>query len=200
MALLLGLALLAGLVFIIGFALPYFSVTQEQFGANWPRRYWLLLHITTGIVALLIGPFQLWMGFTGRRLPLHRTLGKVYMGAILISSMAAYYLAFNTSISWVFGVGLAGLATAWLTTTGMALAAIRRRLFEQHKEWMVRSYVVTFGFVFFRMFVGATEAAGVGATIFERLSAASWFCWAAPLLVTEAIIQGRKIFSAPAVR
>jgi hypothetical protein len=29
----------------------------------------------------------------------------------------------------------------------------------------------------------------------EQLAAASWFCWAGPLLVTEAILQGRKIFA-----
>jgi len=27
--------------------------------------------------------------------------------------------------------------------------------------------------------------------------AASWFCWAFPLLVTEVILQGRKILKAP---
>ena len=51
-----------------------------------------------------------------------------------------------------------------------------------------------FAFVTFRIFVGITQAAGVG-TLREDLAAASWFCWAAPLLVTEAILQGRKIFA-----
>jgi hypothetical protein len=53
---------------------------------------------------------------------------------------------------------------------------------------------VTFGFVFFRIFVGIAQATGIG-TLQEQLAAASWFCWAAPLLVTEAILQGRKIFA-----
>jgi hypothetical protein len=38
------------------------------------------------------------------------------------------------------------------------------------------------------------QATGVG-NLQEQLAAASWFCWAAPLLVTEAILQGRKIFA-----
>ena len=38
--------------------------------------------------------------------------------------------------------------------------------------------------------------AGIG-TLVERLNAASWFCWAFPLLVTEVILQGRKILKAP---
>jgi len=35
--------------------------------------------------------------------------------------------------------------------------------------------------------------AGVG-TQHEQLAASSWFCWAVPLLVVEAVLQGRKIF------
>ena len=197
LALLLGTALLAALAFIVIAALPYFLSSASRLGEYGTRGGVLLTHIAAGIAAIVVGPFQLWMGLTGRRAPFHRTLGKIYMGAIAVSAAAGYYLAFNTDGGWVFGAGLAGLATAWVITTGMAYAAIRRRLFDQHKEWMIRSYVVTFGFVFFRMFFAATEAAGVG-TVFERLGAASWFCWAVPLLVCEAVLQGRKVFGAPA--
>ena len=76
------------------------------------------------------------------------------------------------------------------------IVAVRRRRYLQHQEWMIRSYVVTLGFVFFRMFVGITSALEVG-TQFDRLNAASWFCWAFPLLITEAVIQGRKIIATP---
>ncbi len=58
---------------------------------------------------------------------------------------------------------------------------------------MIRSYVVTFGFVFFRALMGVLNAIEVG-TFYERLSAASWFYWAFPLIITEAFIQGKKIF------
>ncbi len=192
---LLGVAGLAGLVFVVGFALPYFALDPEHFGPHfWPRRGRLLVHVAGGIVALMTGPFQLWMGLTGRRMRLHRALGKVYMAAVAVSSLAAFYLALTTQVGWVFAAGLGGLGLAWVVTTGLAYISIRKGLLEQHKEWMIRSYVVTFGFVFFRIFVGATEAAGVG-TLPDRLAAASWFCWAVPLLINEAILQGRKIFS-----
>jgi hypothetical protein len=123
----------------------------------------------------------------------------VYMGAIAISSIAAFYLASHTDISWVFGIGLSGLGVAWILTTGLALVSIRKRLINQHQEWMIRSYVVTLGFVYFRIFVGIMQAAGVG-TLVEQLTAASWFCWAVPLLITEAVLQARKIFTAPTRR
>jgi hypothetical protein len=180
------------LVFVATAALPYLDVTEAQFKGYWPRRGWLLLHIGAGMFALLSGPVQLWLGLTARRVWLHRRLGMTYALCVAVSSGAAYYLAFNTDYGWVFGAGLAGLATAWIVTTGLAFVAIRRHLYEQHKEWMIRSYVVTTAFVTFRVLFAVLGAASVGTPV-ERLSVISWSCWAVPLLVTEAILQGRKI-------
>jgi hypothetical protein len=188
-------ALVAGSGFIVTFAFPYFRLTQDALGPYWPKRGWLLLHITSAMFALIVGPFALWLGMGRRRMHLHRILGVVYMASIALSCPAAFYLAFHTDISWIFGMGLAGLATAWVVTTGLAFISIRKRLISQHKEWMIRSYVVTLAFVNFRILVGILQAAGVG-TLVEQLNVASWFCWAVPLLVTEAILQGRKILKA----
>ena len=188
-------ALVTASGFIVGFVFPYFRLTPDALGPYWPKRGWLLLHITSGAVALLLGPFALWLGMGRRRMPLHRILGMTYMVSVTLSCAAAFYLAFHTDISWIFGMGLAGLATAWVITTGLAFISIRKRLIPQHKEWMIRSYVVTLAFVNFRILVGILEIAGVG-TLVEQLNVASWFCWAVPLLVTEAILQGRKILQA----
>jgi predicted membrane protein DUF2306 len=193
LAVTLGLSMLVGLGFVAGFAFPYFG-GGEALRLYSGREAWLFMHIGGGMVALLVGPGQLWLGLSNRRIDVHRKLGLVYMGAIAVSVTAAFYLATHTSLGWVFGAGLLGLAIAWIVTTGMAFVAVRRSLLHQHQEWMIRSYVVTFGFVFFRIFAGILQATGVG-NLQEQLAAASWFCWAAPLLVTEAILQGRKIFA-----
>jgi hypothetical protein len=57
---------------------------------------------------------------------------------------------------------------------------------------MIRSYVVTTGFITFRALVVALGAAHVG-DIGQRVMVAAWFCWSVPLLFTEAILQGRLI-------
>lgn len=188
-------AVVTGGGFIVGFVFPYFRLTQDALGPYWPKRIWLLLHITAGTVALMLGPFAIWLGVARRRMNLHRNLGVAYIASVALSSVAAFYLAFHTDVSWVFGAGLASLATAWVVTTGLAFLSIRKGLISQHKEWMIRSYVVTLGFVNFRILVGILQVAGVG-TLVEQLNVASWFCWAFPLLVTEAILQGRKILQA----
>lgn len=185
---------LAAVTFVVVAALPYLALDQSQFAGYWPRRWWLLLHVVTGIVALLSGPMQLWLGITDTRPALHRRLGLTYVTCVAVSAATAYYLALNTDFGWAFGTGLAALATAWLITTGLALVAIRRHLYDQHKEWMIRSYVVTTAFVSFRLLFPVLQATGTG-TVSEQLALASWVSWAVPLLVTEAILQGRKILT-----
>lgn len=186
---------LAGMLFVVKAALPYFSISEMQFGGYWPRRWWLLAHIVMGMMALLSGPVQLWLGISDQRPLLHRRLGYLYVTSVAVGAAAGYYLAFNTDFGLGFGAGLAGLATAWLLTTGMAFMAVRRQLYDQHKEWMIRSYVVTTAFVVFRIIFPVIENSGIGA-VTDQLATAAWTAWAIPLLITEAILQGRKMLNA----
>ena len=191
-AAILGLAAAGALFFVAVDALPYFLRMDEgQFRQYWPMRGWLLLHITMGMVALLTGPVQLWLGLKDLYPRVHKNLGFVYMASIILSSAAAYYLAFHTSGGIVFGSGLTALATVWLITTGLAFLAITRHLYEQHKEWMIRSYVVTFGFVTFRAFDGVLAARGV--PLLDHIGVSAWFAWSVPLFLNEVVLQGRKI-------
>ena len=173
--------------------MPYILMDQDKIGRFEGREFWIITHVAMGIIALLVGPIQFWLGWKSKFVS-HKKVGLIYLIAILFSSLASFYLAVTTTVSWVFGMGLGGLGVAWVLTTGVAFLAIRKRNIELHREWMTRSYVVTMGFVFFRFFVGITSAMEIG-TLFQRLEAASWFCWAFPLLFAEIIIQRKKIFA-----
>ena len=185
--------------FFFTVALPYLMLNQEVLARYGPKRWWLLAHIAAGGVALLTGPVQLWLGLSRRGMRVHRTLGVAYVTSVGVGALTAFYLAWHTSLGWVFGTGLTSLAVAWVVTTTMAIAAIRRGLVEHHQDWMVRSYVVTFAFVTFRIVFSLLKLAGIG-TLHEQLGAASWICWAVPLLLTEAVLQGRRMFGAAAFR
>jgi len=189
---LLVLELLFAAAFFVVAGVPYLLPDSESLTRFSGREPWIIVHIVFGGVAIFTGPFQIWFGLSNRRLNVHRKLGYVYIAAIAVSSTAAFYLAVTTLVGWMFGMGLFGLGVAWVVTTGIAYIAVRKHDYLQHQEWMVRSYVVTFGFVFFRVFVVLTSIADIG-NIVERVTVASWICWAFPLLVTEAVIQGRKM-------
>jgi uncharacterized membrane protein len=188
----LSLALFGGLAFWLVIAFPYLIGTADRMSLYQTERLWIILHVSLGTVALLTGPVQLWLGFAHRSMALHRRMGKVYMAVIGLNALVALRLAATPSAGLVFGVGLSALAIVWLLTTAMAYVAIRRRQIAQHRQWMVRSYVATFAFVFFRIIVGGMQAAGVG-TLVEALSVAAWLCWSVPLVVTEVVIQSGKV-------
>jgi hypothetical protein len=189
----LGIAAAAAVAFWIIAAMPYLRWDPAQFGDTyWPRRYGLIAHIAGGSVALLVGPLQLWLGETRSKLAWHRTLGTLYLLGVGAGVAGAYYLALTTPLGWIFGAGLLGLAVAWSITTAMAYLAIRRRLIDQHREWMIRSYVVTLAFVVFRALVALLSILGVG-SLPDRLALASWACWAVPLVLLEPCLQWRKL-------
>jgi uncharacterized membrane protein len=151
-------------------------------------RGWLLLHITSGMVALLIGPWQFSRRLRQRFVSLHRLSGRVYLIAVMCACTGAIRLAISTTFGKAFGVGLLALVLAWLTTSGMAYYAIRMRQISIHREWMVRSYVVTFAFVTFRIF---NDYPPMMAWLpdADRANVVIWACWAIPLLITEVILQ-----------
>ena len=188
-----SLAALVALGFFVSVALPYLLLDPTVLARYGTRRGWLLVHVAAGGVALLTGPVQLWLGISGRAMHLHRRLGLAYVMAVGVGSLAAFYLAARTSLGWGFAAGITGLGIAWVLTTTLAIGAVRRGLIEQHKQWMIRSYVVTFAFVTFRATWAVLQAAGVG-TRSEQLAMCSWFCWALPLLIVEAVLHGRRIF------
>ena len=146
--------------FVWKYALHYFVFTPESYGTYfWPRFSWVVPHVASGLIAIAIGPLQFASRIRRDYLPFHRIAGRVYVVAVLTGSIAALGLAWRIDGSPAYSLGLAGLAVAWLTTTLMAFVAIRRKNLEQHRQWMVRSYVVTFAFVTFRLSDDAMRAA-----------------------------------------
>jgi len=198
---LIGLAGLAAIVFIVVAALPYRAMLGSQEAARqtlqdfqfayWPRRGWLLVHILGGLIALLSGPVQLWLGLHDVKMHVHRRLGLIYMAGMAIGSVGAVGLALQTDGGLIFGSGLFFLAVAWVTTTSLAYVAIRKGLIDQHREWTIRSYVVTFAFVTFR--AGQVAMVGQGIPLQTAIGVMAWACWSLPLLATELVIQSRKI-------
>jgi uncharacterized membrane protein len=190
-----GLVVVLALRFVSKNALQYVTTFDAAtYGPFWDRAPWLLLHITTGMAALFAGLAQFWTGARRRHMRVHRWTGRAYLAAIAVSSLVAIRLVAGTKFGWVYGAGLLGLVLAWVSTSGLAYAAIRRRDVAQHREWVTRSYVVTFAFVTFRALFDTLGALQVG-TPPERLAVAAWFCWSVPLLVTELVLQGRKVLA-----
>jgi uncharacterized membrane protein len=190
----LPLAILAGFAFwfIAHNVLHYATYDAATYEDLWPRRFGLIPHLLGGVVAILVGLIQLWLGATGRTYAWHRALGRIYVGAVVVGSIGAFYLALSIDRKqFGYAAGLFGFSAAWVITTGMAYMAIRRGAIEQHREWMIRSYIVTFGFVTFRIFDHLLSSLKIAPD--DQINTAMAFaCWAVPLLIAEPLLQLRK--------
>ena len=106
-------------------------------------RHLLIPHMLSGVMALLIGPIQFSSRFRQRHLRLHRVLGRIYVLSVFIGSFTGIALAAGRP-------GLPGTsmqAAAWIVCTTAAVVTARNRQIAVHRQWMARSYAVTFTFV-----------------------------------------------------
>ena len=103
----------------------------------------LIPHTLCGLIALLAGPAQFSSRFRQRHLKFHRVLGRIYVISVFIGALSGIALAAGRP-------GLPGTsmqAAAWIVCTTAAFITARNRQTAQHRQWMVRSYAVTFTFV-----------------------------------------------------
>jgi len=106
-------------------------------------RHLLIPHTLCGFMALLAGPLQFSSRFRRRHLTFHRILGRVYVISVFIGAFTGIALASGRP-------GLPGTsmqAAAWIVCTTAAFITARNRQIVQHRQWMARSYAVTFTFV-----------------------------------------------------
>jgi len=106
-------------------------------------RHLLIPHTLAGTLALLIGPINFSSRIRQRYLQLHRVLGRIYVISVFVGSFTGIALAAGRP-------GLPGTsmqAAAWMVCTTAALITARNRQLAQHRQWMARSYAVTFTFV-----------------------------------------------------
>jgi uncharacterized membrane protein len=195
-ALLFGLAFLAAAAGIGWFvrrdALTYATLDPERLtDYYWSRRYPLWLHIGGGFVALSAGLVQVSLGLTSRTGTLHRWLGRLYLLAVTAAVLAAFDLIGSIPLS-AYSTGLLGLALCWTVTTSMGYGAVRRGALRAHREWMLRSYVVTFGFVSLRLIQNLIMGLG-WADEDASVAIAAWLCWLMPLAIAEPLIRGRRL-------
>ena len=103
----------------------------------------LIPHALCGTVALLAGPLQFSSRLRQRHLKLHRVLGRMYFISVIIGAFTGIALA--TGRPGLPGTAMQG--AAWIVCTAAAVIAARNRQIAVHRQWMARSYAVTFTFV-----------------------------------------------------
>ena len=144
---------------LLGLAAFFVFITNEVFLiADYPLyhqyrvhliadRYLIFPHAVFGTLALLSGPVQFSTRLRRRYLSFHRILGRLYV----LSVVSAAVLAMIISAGHPLFAGTVVQASAWIICTLAAFLTARNRHIAQHRQWMVRSYAVTFTFITLRI-------------------------------------------------
>ena len=190
-----GIAFTAGFLFVI--TAMYFNfrpdvnfLLEKQdvvYNAFWRTSFYI--HITGGMLAIIIGPFQFLKSFRRKRMGLHKKLGKAYMASILfIAGPSGLFMAFYAEGGWFSSLGFAVMAFLWLWTTFKAYETIRNRDYNGHIRWITRSFALTMAAVTLRLYVPLTSAVLYWDHDFVITSSA-WFSWIPNLIIAELLLR-----------
>ncbi|WP_338864759.1 DUF2306 domain-containing protein [Myxococcus stipitatus] len=132
-------------------------------------------HLALGGLALFIG----WTQFIARlrlKFPVvHRLLGKVYVGAVMVSGLMGLYVGFFATGGVISAAGFVSLGLVWLYTTASAFWHIKNRRLEEHRLMMTYSYAACFAAVTLRLWLPLLIMAMGNFTSAYRVVA--WLCW-----------------------
>jgi hypothetical protein len=152
----------------------------------------VFFHMLGGSLMLFLGLLNLYIGRTRKYFKYHKLVGRLYLiggglgavVAIIISSSAAHKS--GATIFTSGSISLISLSTAWLIAAAMAYRAAKNKRYDSHREWMTRSYVLVWSFVFCRLVsrVPGVESFGGG-------EAFIWLSWVGPLILCEVALQWR---------
>jgi uncharacterized membrane protein len=135
-----------------------------------------IFHAFSGSAALIAGPLQFNQHLLVRKRNIHRLLGKLYVGAIWIASIGGLWDAifFDVSLAAKFAFG--SLAVLWFSTTTIAYLSARSRKIKTHREWMIRSFALSFFFVTFSFWVEGLSSTALPAEVAYPLGVfLGWF-------------------------
>ena len=145
-------------------------------------------HGLLGAIALVTGASQ-FSSRLRRNRPRHRLIGHIYVIAIIGTCCFAMWMAtfispwFLTLFTWTQGIAL-------ILCTGIGWTMARRRRFEWHRAWMMRSYAIALIFIEGRVLMAIPW---FGARGLDAVVAVNWFLLVASLLAVEFWLQWEKL-------
>lgn len=146
------------------------------------RPWAIAAHAFFGAIAMVLGPWQFRRDPGWNRVR-HRWLGRVYLGACLLTGLAGLVLAPYSYAGPITHWGFGLLAVGLVVTSSIGFASIRARQVAIHREWMIRSYALILAGVTLRLQLPIlTATLGDFATAYRIIA---WICWVPNAILAE---------------
>jgi len=154
----------------------------------------LIIHVVGGVVALLVGPLQFLYRVRGRWPRFHRVTGRIYVLACAIGAPSGFMLALGTTAGPMVSVGFAIPAVLCAAFTWLGWRAAVDRRFDDHRDWMLRSYGVISVAITLRLLIPASAFLDFDFLAAYRVN--SWLAWMINVALVEYVIRRGRV-SAP---
>jgi len=170
------------------FTYGFLRLKQAAIATGWylPAYY---AHVLVAGAILIVGFFQLNTRWGLRWRSVHRSLGKFYAyGILFFAAPGGLVMSFFINRGpWVLASFILQ-CTCWFLFTTLAVIHIRKGNREQHRQWMWRSYALTFAAVTLRLYVFMfTSSFDLSAP--EAYGIIAWASWGVNLLLVEAWLR-----------
>lgn len=150
----------------------------------------LVTHVIGGLAMLVCGAAALFVGWTRKGFRHHRLIGYSYLSLGSVGAVTAIILSIEAPHSpKSLYVATATLAVVWIAVACMALRAALHRRIDVHRQWMIRSYVLSWTFVGCRLAESFSLFPMLGD---EGVTASVWVNWIVPLIACECILQWKS--------
>jgi uncharacterized membrane protein len=169
----------------------------EQRQVYQQREFILGVHVLSGMLALLVGPFQFVSKIRHRFLRVHRSLGVVYIASCTGLGLSGLALATTSFGGWSTSLAFGLLGLSMLFTTWTALRMVLAGRIGDHRRWMIRSFSLIFAGVMLRVLspiYGLLSAVGLVSFSFETAYTwIAWLCWVPNLLIAVWITRRPRL-------
>lgn len=186
-----AIGLYPAIYFIMDRTFGLLSSKPDELLANVIWNIGFYTHIIFGGVALLIG----WLQFNSRlrlnNLSLHMLIGKIYIVAVILSSLAGIGIGFFATGGIIPAAGFICLGIIWFSTTVTAYFKIRKMKIQQHQRLMIYSYAACFAAVTLRIWLPLLTTAFGDFII--AYSIVAWLCWVPNMIVAKFIASAAEL-------
>jgi uncharacterized membrane protein len=107
---------------------------------SWAWQIAFNAHIISGGIAILIGWIQFNKRLVAKRLPWHRTIGKVYVVSALICGSSGVYVGYFATGGPIAAAGFMTVGIIYFYTTLKGYLYIRNKDIVAHQQMMLYSY------------------------------------------------------------
>lgn len=144
-------------------------------------------HILLGGLALLIGWTQFSKKLREENIKLHRTIGKIYIFSVMLSSISGIYIGLYATGGFWASLGFISLGIIWFVTTLNAYTTITKGNITAHHKMMIYSYAATSAGITLRIWLPALTF--ILNDFIPAYLISSWLCWIPNLFIAYLLVE-----------